>query len=67
MHFWRITGAKYRHTFGLDFKAESVLVGVESPNPGVLEAPVPILTLSVSNAANRFTHVKEPFRHARAK
>jgi len=50
--------------FGLDFRAESDLVGVESPNPGVLVAPVLILTLAGNNAANRFTNVQEPFRHA---
>jgi len=64
---WRFTCAKYHFIFGLDFMAETVLVAVEFPNAGVLEALVPILTLAVNNAANRFTHVKEPSRHAWAK
>jgi len=67
MQLWRFTCAKYDLIFGLDTKAESVLVGVESPIPGMLGAPVPIITLAVNNATNRFTHVKEPYRHAWAK
>jgi len=67
MQLWCFTCAKYHLIFGLDFKAELVLVWVESANPGVLGAPVPILTLAVRNAANRLTHMKEPFRHAWAK
>ena len=67
MQLWRFTCAIYHLICGLDFKAESVLVGVESPNPGVIGAPVPIITLAVNNATNRFTHVKEPYRHAWAK
>ena len=67
MRLWRFTCAKYHFIFGLDFKAEMVLVVVEVPHAGVLGAPVPTLTLAVNNAANRFTHVKEPFRHAWAK
>ena len=56
MQIWRFTCAIYHLIFGLDFKAESVLVGVESPNPGVIGAPVPVITLAVNNATNRFTH-----------
>ena len=33
---WRFTSAKYQLIFGQDFMATRILVGGESPNPGVL-------------------------------
>ena len=36
LKLWRFKSAKYQLSFGHDFKATTILVGGESPNPGVL-------------------------------
>ena len=68
LQLWSFTSAKYQLGFGHDFKATTILVGGDSTNPGVLARGRQFeLTLAVNNAANRFTHVTEPFQHAWAK
>jgi len=36
LQLWRFTSPKYQLIFGHDFKATTILVEGESPNPGVL-------------------------------
>jgi len=36
LQLWRFTSAKYQLSFGHDFMDTTILVGRESPNPGVL-------------------------------
>jgi len=36
LQLWRFTSAKCQLNFGHDFMATTILVGGESPNPGVL-------------------------------